>query len=75
MLCVAAAALVFGAGFPRLGLHSNEDALFSKGVAYAKLREGFRTAFPSLIDPVLVVIDGATVDQAREAADALRRSG
>jgi hopanoid biosynthesis associated RND transporter like protein HpnN len=72
LLCVASAVLVVGAGLPRLGLHSNEDALFSKGVAYAKLRDEFRRAFPALIDPVLVVIDAQSVDQARESADALR---
>jgi len=71
-LCVASAAVAFGVGFPRLGLYSNEDALFSKGVSYAALRDEFRSAFPALIDPVLVVIDAQTVDQAMEAADALR---
>jgi hypothetical protein len=72
LACVISALLLLLTGLPRLGLHSNEDALFSKSVGYAHLRENFRQAFPALVDPVLVVIDGQTVDQAREAADALR---
>ncbi len=71
-LCVGASLLIALAALPRLGIDSNEDALFSQGAGYVELREEFRTAFPALVDPILVVVDADSVDLAREAADALR---
>ena len=76
-LVVALASLAVGAALvyaaPRLGLNSDEDALFSPDVKYAELRREFREAFPALLDPVIVIIDARSADTAREASLALRR--
>jgi len=71
LIGVASAALLAYA-WPRLGIDSNEDALFSEDVPYAALRREFRSAFPSLLDPILVVIDAESPDRVREASDALQ---
>lgn len=66
------AALALGLALPRLGIDSNEDALFSKSTEFAALRQVFHGAFPALVDPVVVVIDGPTPEAAGEAASLLR---
>jgi hopanoid biosynthesis associated RND transporter like protein HpnN len=52
----------------RLGLNSDEEALFARGASYDRAREEFKAAFPALFDAVLVVIDAATVDAAEDAS-------
>jgi len=52
----AVAALFFAA--PRLGLNSDEDALFSANTSYAALRSEFVAAFPNSLDPVILLIEG-----------------
>jgi len=69
LLSLAAA----GHAFSSLGVNTNENDLFSDDLAYFELREEFERAFPDLIDPIVVVIDGATVDLAHEATDVLAR--
>ena len=72
IVSVVSAALALGLALDRLGVDSNEDALFSKTTEFAALRQDFRAAFPALVDPVVVVIDGATPEAAAEAASLLR---
>jgi len=73
VLCAATSVALVAWALPHLGLDSNEDALFSKSVSYAELRRDFKEAFPALVDPILVVVDGANADLAHDAAEALRK--
>jgi hopanoid biosynthesis associated RND transporter like protein HpnN len=69
LLAIAAAGYAFSA----LGVNTNENDLFSEDLPYFALRQEFERAFPDLVDPIVVVIDGATVDLAHEATDVLAR--
>ena len=51
-----------------LGVNTNENDLFSDSLPFYSLREDFNRSFPSMVDPLLVVVDGATVDLAHDAA-------
>ncbi|MCH2169353.1 MMPL family transporter [Myxococcota bacterium] len=51
-----------------LGIHTNENDLFSDDLPFFALREDFYASFPELVDPIIVAVDGATVDQASVAA-------
>ena len=51
-----------------LGVNTNENDLFSDDLPFYALREDFNRSFPSMVDPLLVVVDAATVDLAHEAA-------
>ena len=57
----------------RLGVNTDENDLFSDDLPFYTLREDFNRAFPSTVDPLLVVVDGASVDLAHEAARTLAR--
>jgi len=73
-LCVAGAVAALLLAWPRLGLNSDEDALFSSETPYAALRADFAAAFPSSLDPVIVLIEGdapGAVDSAAERLEAL----
>jgi uncharacterized protein len=72
LLLVLTAALL-AVSVPHLGLDSNEEHLFRDDASFARARREFRQRFPSLMDPVVVVIDGKTPDLADDAADRLRR--
>jgi hopanoid biosynthesis associated RND transporter like protein HpnN len=54
-----------------LGLDSDEDALFSEDVPFAVARREFYDAFPTLVDPLVVVVDAPTRDQADVTAQQL----
>jgi hopanoid biosynthesis associated RND transporter like protein HpnN len=54
-----------------LGLDSGEDSLFSEEVPYFALRREYYDAFPHLVDPIVVVIDAPTRDQADAMANLL----
>jgi hypothetical protein len=69
LLALAAA----GYAFATLGVNTNENDLFSEDLPYFALRQEYERAFPDLVDPIVVVIDGATVDLAHEATDVLAR--
>ena len=69
-ISVVAFALALLAFF-RLGLHTNENDLFSEDLPFVALRRDFNTNFPNLVDPIVVVVDGETIDLAEDAADAL----
>ncbi len=56
-----------------LGLNTNENDLFSEDLPYHALRDDFNASFPTLVDPIIVVVDGATVDVAHDAAETLAR--
>ena len=56
-----------------LGVNTNENDLFSDRLPFYALREDFNRSFPSMVDPLLVVVDGATVDLAHHAAGRLAR--
>jgi len=56
-----------------LAVDSNEDALFADSVGFVALRKQWNGLFPQFIDPVVVVIDAATDDEAHAAARALAR--
>ncbi len=71
VFAVASASLLVYAA-PHLGINSSEEALFAGSTQYVALREAFREEFPALVDPVLVVIDGDTVDLAQDTAESLR---
>jgi hopanoid biosynthesis associated RND transporter like protein HpnN len=66
---VGLAALAYTA--ETLGLNSNEDDLFSAELPFVGLRRDFYRAFPSLVDPVVVVVDADTRDLVDEATDRL----
>ena len=68
-LAATAGCLVYASG--HLGLNSDEMALFREDVPFLKLREDFRRAFPKLVDPIVVMIDGDTLDLVEDAADRL----
>jgi hopanoid biosynthesis associated RND transporter like protein HpnN len=68
-LAVSAAAIAAAA--TTLGLDSDENAMFSDDLPFVQQRRDFNRAFPSLVDPIVVVVDGATVDLASDAATAL----
>lgn len=70
-VCALSVPLLLLPALPRLGLNSDEEALFSPEVSYAPLRAEFQRLFPFLVDPVVVVVDGTTPERAAEAADAL----
>jgi hopanoid biosynthesis associated RND transporter like protein HpnN len=55
-----------------LGLNTDGQALFAADPSYTAARDDFRRTFPSLYDPILVVVDGGEEDRVREAAEALR---
>ena len=57
-----------------LGLHTNENDLFSDELRFFALREDFYASFPNLADPVVVVIDGDTADLAHSATERMAHS-
>jgi len=64
---------VLAYSFDTLGINTNENDLFSDELPFYALRDDFNRAFPTLVDPIVVVVDGATVDLANDAAEALAR--
>ena len=54
-----------------LGVNTNENDLFSEDVPYQALRRDWNRAFPSLVDPLVVVVDGETRELALQAANQL----
>ncbi len=54
-----------------LAVDSNEDALFADSVEFVALRREWNHLFPSFIDPIVVVVDAVTDDEAHAAARAL----
>ena len=67
------AGLVAAVGAARsLGLDTDEDAMFSEQVSYAAKRIEFETAFPSLVDPIIILLEGRDAAQVESAARALR---
>ncbi len=65
-LAAALGSLFYAAG--ELGLDNDEMALFEQDVPFLQLREDFRSAFPKLIDPIVVVIDGDASDRVISAS-------
>ncbi len=55
----------------RLGLNADENAMFSEDVPYFQQRIDVYGAYPLLADPIVVVLDGETVDAAVDGAAAL----
>ncbi len=70
--CAVATALAVTFALPRLGLNSDENALFAPDVGYAALRNDFAAAFPTLMDPVILLIESDDPAAAGRAAAALR---
>jgi uncharacterized protein len=66
-----ATAVAGGLSLRHLGLNSDEEALFSQELPFVRLRADFERAFPRFVDPIVVVIDGPTVDETDDAAAAL----
>ena len=62
---------LFAYALTSLGLHTNENDLFSDELRFFALREDFYASFPNLVDPVVVVVDGDTADLAHSAAERL----
>lgn len=54
-----------------LAVDSNEDALFAESVEFVALRRQWNRLFPSFIDPIVVVVDAPTDDEAHAATRAL----
>ena len=71
LLCLSGLLLFYS--LDGLEVNTNENDLFSDDLPFYTLREDFNRAFPSTVDPLLVVVDGATVDLAHEAARTLAR--
>ena len=71
LACLGAAALLALHAAATLGLNTNENDLFSQQVPYQALRADWSRAFPTLVDPLVVVVDGSTADLAQEAAQQL----
>ena len=57
-----------------LRLNTDEEALFSDDAEYKQLRAEFKRDFPSLYDPVVIVVEGETPGLAEEAAALLERA-
>ena len=72
LACAVATVAAVAFALPRLGLNSDENALFAPDVGYAALRRDFAAAFPTLMDPVILLIESADPDAAGRAALALR---
>lgn len=70
--CLASTLLIAAFALPRLRLDSDEEALFAKSVGYHEQRNEFQAAFPALVDPIVVVVEAASVDLVDEATRALR---
>jgi hopanoid biosynthesis associated RND transporter like protein HpnN len=68
---VLAAAALAAYAATNLGINTDENDLFSEELPHYALREDFNRAFPSLVDPLVVVVDGDTVDLAHDAANTL----
>ena len=74
LVVVLLAALTACAGaytLARLGLNTNEDAMFSEDVPYVALRREWNRAFPTLVDPIVIVVDAPTRDRADIATQRL----
>ena len=54
-----------------LRLNSDEEAIFGEDIPFVRLRDEFRRALPNLINPIVVVVDGASFDLAEDAATRL----
>lgn len=54
-----------------LGVQTARDAMFAEDLPFLKQMRQFERAFPLLIDPLVVVIDAPTPEQAERAAAAL----
>ena len=61
-LCAAATAALLTLALTSLGLNTNENDLFSDELRFVTLREEWNASFPSLVDPVIAVVDGTTAD-------------
>ena len=70
-LCLASLLVLAPVVALRLGLNSDEEALFAESSSYAAPRADFKRAFPNLVDPIVVVVDAPSPDLAQEAADEL----
>lgn len=68
-----AAVASLGYALVALGVNTNENDLFSEDLPFFALRDDFYAAFPTLVDPIVIVIDGDTVDLAQDAAERLAR--
>ncbi len=75
MLVVAAALVAtIAAGIytaRNLGVQTARDAMFAEDLPFLKQMRQYEAAFPALIDPLVVVIDAPTPEQAERAAAAL----
>lgn len=72
MLALALALSVYA--MLELGVNTNENDLFSEDVPYQALRRDWNEAFPNLVDPLVVALDGETPELAEQAADRLARA-
>ncbi len=72
VVCGVATVLAVVFALPRLGLNSDENALFAPDVGYAALRRDFAAAFPTLMDPVILLIESEDPGAAADAAATLR---
>ncbi len=65
-------ALLAWQGLERLGLDSDEASLFRPDVSYRQPREALTRAFPAVVDPVVIVIEGESEDLAHQATERMR---
>ena len=72
LLCAVSFLTAVAVALPRLGINSDEEALFSSDTNYTALRRDFEEAFPLLLDPIIAVIDAPTPAEADVAVTALR---
>lgn len=69
--CLVATLLILAVSHDRLALDSNEEALFGRDLPFVRMRAAFAEAFPQLVDPIIIVLDGPDVDRVASSADAL----
>jgi predicted RND superfamily exporter protein len=73
LLVLSIATLLAAHAMSHLAVNTNENDLFSDDVPYQVLRRDWNRAFPSLVDPLVVVVDAESTEASQQAADLLAR--
>jgi hopanoid biosynthesis associated RND transporter like protein HpnN len=73
LLVLFIAVLLAGHAVSNLAVNTNENDLFSDDVPYQALRRDWNRAFPSLVDPLVIVVDAERAEASQTAADLLAR--